>query len=367
MSRLLPLALVAAAIASPSANQTPQPMTEQVAADPFRADEARKTVENLAAALERIYVFPATGKAYAAKLRANLASGAYDGFTDAKAFAEQVTADLQAVHKDAHLRLHIIPPEDRGASAAAGPISLPAGSAITKSGWVAPGVAYVSFSMFPGNEATLTDLRRFLDDHRDAKALIIDARGHRGGGMDEMDLFFAKIFSEPTELVAMDTRTAAEEQVVDPVSIKIVSTSEDVVRRIHTALPDTTQTSLRTAQVYYLTSRRTASAGEHLALALKRTHRATLIGETTRGAGHYGSMVPVDGIYAAFIPNGRTFDPDTGEGWEGVGITPDIQADPTQALVVALEKAGLRHEEAVRIDATEIRAEPVHRDRLRAR
>jgi hypothetical protein len=341
MPRLLPLALVAAAIASPSASQVASPMTEQAATDPFLADEAKAVVENLAAALEKNFVFPAAAKAYAAKLRANLASGAYDSFPDAKAFAEQVTADLQAVHKDGHLHLHIIPPKDRGGSDAAGPIGLPDGSAITKSGWLAPGVAYVSFSMFPGNEATLAELRRFLDDHRDAKTLIIDARGHRGGGVDEMDLILGEIFSEPTELLTMDTRRAADEEVSDPASIKIVPTSEDVVRRIHTALPDSTPTELRKAQIYYLTSKRTASAGEHLALALKRTHRATLIGETTRGAGHYGSFVPVGSFYAAFIPNGRTFDPDTGEGWEGIGVAPDVTVAADDALNEALRRVGI--------------------------
>jgi hypothetical protein len=38
-----------------------------------------------------------------------------------------------------------------------------------------------------------------------------------------------------------------------------------------------------------------------------------------------------------------------------------------QALVVALEKAGLNHEEAVKLNAEEVPAEPVHSDKLRAR
>jgi hypothetical protein len=36
-------------------------------------------------------------------------------------------------------------------------------------------------------------------------------------------------------------------------------------------------------------------------------------------------------------------------------------------LVVALEKAGLSHDEAVKLDAQEVPGEPVHRDKLRAR
>jgi hypothetical protein len=67
------------------------------------------------------------------------------------------------------------------------------------------------------------------------------------------------------------------------------------------------------------------------------------------------------------MPVGRTYGIKTGKDWEGAGIAPDIAVDPKQALVVALEKAGLSHDEAVRLDAQEVPAEPVHSDKLRAR
>ena len=39
-----------------------------------------------------------------------------------------------------------------------------------------PGVAYVDFNGFPGNQATNAAVTRFLETHKDAKTLIIDAR-----------------------------------------------------------------------------------------------------------------------------------------------------------------------------------------------
>lgn len=53
-------------------------------------------------------------------------------------------------------------------------------------------------------------------------------------------------------------------------------------------------------------------------------------------------MVPLDRgfSYAAFVPNGRTFDPDTGIGWEGSGIEPDIAVPADDALAEALRLVG---------------------------
>ena len=179
-------------------------------------------------------------------------------------------------------------------------------------------MAYISFVGFPGDEATTKGVAAFLAEHRSATTLIIDARDNRGGGLAEMDLMFAQLFDRPTELVRMDTRIAVQQEYGSPFdgspTVTKAEGPEGVVRQIHSAIPAAAGATMGQAKVYLLTSARTASAGEHLSLSLKRTHRATLIGETTRGAGHYGGFEQLPGGYAAFIPVGRTFDPDTGEG-----------------------------------------------------
>ena len=95
-----------------------------------------------------------------------------------------------------------------------------------------------------------------------------------------------------------------------------------------------------------LTSSSTASAAEHLALALKRTGRATLVGETTAGAGHYGRPIPVR-RYSVFVPFGRTYDPQAGQGWEGTGVAPDVATPADRALEVALSLAAASADQAV--------------------
>ena len=344
----LVIALSTACVSMPLVAQVaPQPTPAPEAANPpITKAKGEEVVRELAKQLEENFVFPETGEAYAAMLRSNLAAGAYAGITDSKAFAERVTADLQAVHQDGHLQVHVVPPDARG-----GPSSERRGppdslNAISKAGWLADGVAYIRFEGFPGTETTLNGLRGFIAAHKDAKTLIIDARNHRGGGLSEMDMLFPEIFAEPTVLVGMDTRVAVEEQRGSPMEdsmVRKVPGPEGVVRREHYVTPAAQQGELAKAKVYLLVSKRTASAGEHLSLSLKRTKRATLVGETTMGAGHYGGMVPLDKhfTYAAFIPVGRTFDPDNNQGWEGTGVQPDVAVPADNALDEALRLAGV--------------------------
>jgi hypothetical protein len=347
MHRVLLAAAVAVLPLSPVAGEAPVALAA-AQAPVFDRAVAREAVGTLAERLEADFVFPEAGKAYAAMLRARLAEGAYDSFPDQRAFAEAVTADLQKVHRDGHLRVHVVPPEARsgppqGGQAGQGPD--PALNTITRSGWEADGVAYIAFDAFFGTPATMAALERFIAEHAGARALIIDIRAHRGGGLAEMDLLFPHIFAEPTTLLAMDTRANVAERLGGGAAegrLRRVSAPDSVVRDEHYVEPAVNGAFQRSA-VYVLTSKRSASAAEHLALSLKRSGRAVLVGETTYGAGNFGGMVPLDKgfTYAAFVPNGRTFDPDTGLGWEGTGVAPDVAVAAEDALAKALELAGV--------------------------
>lgn len=328
---------------APAPAPTPAPATEIA----FDRKQAETAVTELAKALEENFVFPDAGKNYATMLRANLAKGAYASFPSAKDFAERVTADLQAVHKDGHLRLRPVTAEMRAKRGA--PRSGPGGadaSSVNRSGWLAPGIAYIDFAAFMGNKATTDEVAKFLADYRAAETLIIDARGNRGGGLDEMNLIFREIYAQPTTLVTMDIRQAVEEKNGTPFgedpTLRKISGPASVIRREHFVTPSATPGPLAKAKVYLLTSKKTFSAAEHLSLSLKRTGRATLIGEATGGGAHFGGVVPMGEGYAAFIPVGRTFDPTTGNSWEGTGVAPDIAVPADQALAKALELAGAK-------------------------
>ncbi|MEA2345448.1 MAG: hypothetical protein QOF63_3617 [Thermoanaerobaculia bacterium] len=311
---------------------------------PFAAPDAQQIIPKLATALEENYVSPEIGRRYATMLRSNLVAGLYATFPDSGAFAERVTADLQAVAPDAHLVL-VAPRTDLPASPVASSKPPEQPPSIGKSGWIAPGVAYIEFRSFPSDHMTLAKLREFLGRHSRARVLIIDlVHEISGGWVGEADLVFAEVFSRPRDLVAIDIRKAVDDRMgglATGLSIRKADAPAGVVRYLHSVTPSPTA-RLRNAKIYVLISNRTISAGEHLAFALKQSHRAILIGERTRGAGNVETDVSMPAGYTAVIPFGRAYDPQTGNGWEGVGVLPDISVPAGKSLKSALELAGVK-------------------------
>ena len=252
-----------------------------------------------------------------------------------------MTADLQAVSPDGHLRLALkdafgLPPPGTAPMPAAQPLGLDESKMIGD-------VMYLDFNGFPGDPKEVAALRQFMFAHADAKAVIIDSRLNHGGGLSEIDVMASLLYPKRTTLVRMDTRAAVAAAQGSPFGDSPTVVKEpsppEFDRHDHVAIPDPTEHRLSHVPVYYLTSHKTASAGEHAALVFKRTHRATLVGETTRGAGHYGGVDSISDRFAAFIPVGRTYDPDTNWDWEGKGIAPDVAVPADQALAEALELA----------------------------
>ncbi len=369
---LLTTAIIAAAAtaqqqAAPAPTPVPASRPLPAGADePLAQGEGRAVAEKLAGELELNFVYPEQAKRYSAMLRSNLATSRYDRGSRIE-LARRLTDDLQAVEKDGHLRIELRGPERQRGGGGGPPNGSP--PLIQSAREIAPGVAYIRFTAFMGTDEEVAAVRKFMADNRQAKSIIFDLRNHHGGGMAEMDEIFPYLFAAKTPLVTLELPRSTFDRHGSPFpeATALERVKDDrFVRTTHYALPNDTA-SLRDAKVYLLVSNVTGSAAEHFALAFKSTGRGTLIGEATAGANHFGGPAPLNDNFSVWMPVGRTFDIKTGKDWEGTGVAPDIEVDPKLALVVALEKAGLSREEAVKLDATEVPAEPVHRDRVRAR
>jgi len=367
--------LITACGSAPATSTAPRPAHESPG-PASRHGRFTTAVTALADKLEASYVLPDVGARYAAQLRANLARGTYDSIDDRETIAGQLGSDLQAVAPDGHLRVaseanltpdghfRVAPDGPRGGLAArpADPKTAPGDGprlqgpgkprgpsrpAIGDMAWLADGVAYIQFNEFPGDPETVAAVDRFMVDHASARALIIDARSHHGGGSAEMDVMLPYLYARETALVDMEVAASLERERGGPPpgpgpGMRSVPAPPGRVRREQVVTPHPTEHRLFTAQVFYLTSSRTLSAAEHLAFALKRTGRAVLIGETTGGGNHFGGWESLGDGLAAFIPIGRTLDPVTGADWEGVGVAPDVAVPAVQALDEALRRAARR-------------------------
>jgi hypothetical protein len=336
---------------------------------PLEPNEGREVALKLADELVKSFVFRDRGEAYAAMLRKNAAAGRYDSGTRGE-LTKLMTDDLMAVQKDGHLHVMLAPPPDAGGGgrdSGGPPRDFP--PLIQSAKTFAPGIGYIRFTGFFGTDEEMAGVRKWLAENSNDKVLIFDLRNHHGGGLDEQDAIFSYIFGKKTPLVKMAVRKDVYDSGGMPLSAGptlVFESDGDKMVATHSALPGP-ETALRKAKVYLLVSNRTASAAEHFALALKSTGRATLIGEATAGANHFGGGMPLNDHFGVWMPVGRTYDIKTGKDWEGDGIAPDVAVDPKQALIKALELAGVPHAEAVKLDAQEVPAEPVHSDKLRAR
>ena len=363
-----PVSAQTTAPASAAGSGSPAAPAAASAADqgtlPLEAGEGRKVAEALAAQLLTDFVIPTNAKDYAAMLRANAAAGKYDTGTRAE-LASRLTDDMLAVHKDGHLHVELVTASGPGGRVGGKPLP----PLIQSSKWIAPGIAYIRPSAFKSTPEEVAEFKAFMEEHKDAKTIIFDLRNHHGGRLGEMDAMFPYLFATKTALVKMEIARSVFDENGSPFGESptlSVEKGATEVTTTHYAIPGP-ETPLRNAKVYLLTSNASASAAEHFALAMKSSGRGTLIGEATAGANHFGGGSELNEHFAVWMPVGRSYDIKTGKDWEGDGIVPDIAVDPTLALVKALELAGVSHDDAVKLDAAEVPAEPVHKEKLAAR
>ncbi len=303
---------------------------------PLPGQDYSDAARGLATLLEERYLFPDTGTRYADMLREQADDGQYASMT-AATFAAEVTSQLARVSEDRHLR--VLPPDTElpgGAGTTEGPESF----GIAESGWLVDGVAYLRITGMPDVPGGREWTAQFMREHAEARALVLDLRRCPGGSVEMMNGILAYLFDEPTHLLNMDMRPGADtetEQWLDGIpELRRVETDGGVLRWEHWIEPS--ETPKPDMPVYVLTGF-TGSACEHLTAALRATDRATIIGATTGGAGHFVSFHEFDDGFTVILPIGRTYDPRTGEGWEGVGITPDVVIDAEEAEAEALRRA----------------------------
>ncbi len=299
-------------------------------------EEISIAIDSISNKLQLNYVFPDVANKMAQVLNANLKEGIYDSTVHPKAFAKQLTEDLQTVSKDKHLRVIYNPSiiarensmtdEDR---------------ANEETEWIKTLVQHLKRDNYGFREVKILegnigylDLREFVDPKyggetltaamyvlSNTQALILDLRQNDGGHPAMVQLLSSYFFSsEPVHLSNHYNRP------------------KDELTQSWT-LPFVPGKRLSDVDLYILTSNETFSAAEAFSYLMKHLGRATVVGQQTSGGAHLtGSVIATDKFYVR-IPQGRPTSPATNSNWEGTGVFPDIDIGINDALEIAYEIA----------------------------
>ena len=322
---LAALVLGCAFVLSPSVGVAQQPSM----APDMTIDAATRSavVDLLLKELNDTYVFPETAKKMETDIRSRVVAKEYDSSTSARGFAEKLTADLQGVSKDKHLRVRY----SYDALPARQDRREPTEAEIEQGKWfnrrvnygfekierMSGNIGYFDLRGFNDHEAGAETVAAAMTFLQNTEALIFDLRQNGGGNPAMIALISSYLFGDkPVHLNDLYWRkeNKTDEFWTKPESAKIKFTNKDI---------------------YVLTSNFTFSGAEEFTYNLKNLKRATIVGETTGGGAHPGGMVRLADHFGVFIPIGRAINPISKTNWEGTGVEPDIKVPKEQALKTA--------------------------------
>ena len=276
--------------------------------------------------LNRSYVFPEVAGKMTEAVRDRIAKGEYETISDAREFADKLTADLQAVSRDKHLRVRLAG-EGPQMRIMRGPTS---GNGGGDDGGFArveqlPGnVGYIDLRMFHPPQVAAEHAANAMNRVADSDALIIDLRKNGGGSADMVALLVSYLLGPERTLV--NTFVGRDGN----------------LRNETWTTPDLPGRRFTGKDVYVLTSSYTFSGAEEFAYDLKNLKRATLVGETTGGGANPVDIVRINDRFQVAIPVARAVNPITKTNWEGVGVEPDVRV-PAESALEAAHVAALKN------------------------
>ena len=283
-------------------------------------------VESINELLIENYVFPEVGSKYANRLNECLADNCFAEAESDKEIAIKLTDLLQSVHKDKHL--NVFAPGQREEmrkrrmakrKGVGKPVADATGIAEVKI--LDSNIGYFKIDLFPGTQESLSATREAMKKLKNTNAVVFDIRDHRGGVPENITEIANFLFQEETHMVT--TRSP------------YVNNGKPTP---HLTVPNKFAKYYQGKPIYLLTSKRSGSAAEHFAMSMKATGRAILVGETTGGYGHWGGIAQLENGFSLFVPSGRTYHPVNQLGWEGIGITPDIEVKSEDSLDYAVKR-----------------------------
>ncbi len=289
----------------------------------------KSSITTLNQLMNDYYVFPEVAKKTEDHLNQLMLTGHFVKYNDLQSFAEELTAQVQVINKDKHMRIR---PRMVGQAPPNTVDRMFEEHLDYKMRSRSNTAGFMEAKKFPENVGYL-DLRGFagvgvggpVADHYMAllagsDAIIIDLRKNGGGDPSMVQYLCSYFFDKKVHLNSLYWREGDRTDEF--------WTFEEVNGNKMADVP-----------LFVLTSNRTFSGAEEFSYNMQTQKRATLVGETTGGGANPGGTRPINDYLSVFIPAGKAINPVTGTNWEGVGVVPEVKVDAEEALAKGLELA----------------------------
>lgn len=296
--------------------------------EPVTVEEVALLVERIADSLAYYYVDAEVGKQIGVTLKKQHQSGAYNNITAPEKLALRLKEDLQSISGDKHLFVSFTNEHAAVSEAADTDLTEPYGRdtnyGFQELRFLGGNVGYLKISHFSNwNHASearqkATEMMAALGG---SDALIFDVRDNKGGVPYLVSYLVSYLFDD------------------DPVHL-----TDFYVRFNDSGHSMYTEPLIPGARypdvpVFILVNKNTASAGEELAFWLKNLGRATVVGENTAGAGFGAMSHRLNERFTVSISSEVEIDPASSQGFEKIGVTPNVAADSEAAFAVTVELA----------------------------
>jgi len=297
--------------------------------DHWSLQERNAAIQTIRTSFQELYVFPEMRPKIVDRLNQSQQSGRYD-VEDPVVFADRVTEDLRSVSHDRHLSLRVDPAAY--AAALAPPASEAGEDAFMRRRAIRDHHGLGDMKILPGNIRYLKitgfewiddetgtaydEAMRFL---KDGDAVVIDLRNN-GGGSHAAVRYLVSHFMDG-----------------DTLELTFHQGSEIPAQsRILEHLP---AGRLKGKLLYVLINGQTASAAEAFTYDVQQFKLGELVGAKTSGAANNNKLLPVAPQFILSVSYGRPVHAVSNSNWEGVGIAPDVETPPAQALDIAQMRA----------------------------
>lgn len=290
--------------------------------------EKTMVIDSIAKLVKKYYVSLDEGEKMANVILQKNASGGYDSITNPHRLANQLTADLRSVNGDLHMSVHhkkiSKQTKTKEPSTYIDKKGIWSNYGFQEMNVLDGNIGYLKISHFTNwknFKATKKVITSSINSLKNTDALIIDVRNNTGG-VEDVVAYLISYFYDGDSIHLSD----------------YYYRYADKRYGVYTTV-DIPGTKLPSIPLYVLVNSRTASAGESLAYMLKHLGRATIIGETTAGAGNGAMSHRVSDQFEVTISSETTINAITKTSFEKTGVIPNIKTESDYSLTKGYQLA----------------------------